>query len=360
MKSLHFSGSAEDIGRQHGIQAKEEVLFSLDSYEKLFWHEGEITWKEAIELAKTHESYIEKTNVALLEEMNGIAKGASVDFYDILTLNARSEIALTTNKTDGCTSIAILPPIGTAAYLGQTWDWREAQSRSLFLTKIEQKNAPVIQMVTEGGIIGKIGMNDNGLGVCLNALRANIRKNRLPVHVGLREILNSATIKEVYQKISDDTIASSANFLIAQGRTREKDALAINMEISPKGIAEDTTADAYLFHTNHFCSESLIEHIGKESIEDSANSFRRKDRIEELIDANVSQKKHITRDVIKKWFADHKHYPKSICRHRENESSAYTNTVTAFSVIMNLEECQMLLMEGQACSPVEEIEVGFS
>ncbi|MEC2159582.1 C45 family peptidase [Virgibacillus halodenitrificans] len=360
MKSLHFSGSAEDIGIQHGIQAKEEVLYSLDSYEKLFWHEGKINWKEAIELAKSHERYIEKTNVGLLEEMNGIAKGASVDFYDILTLNARSEIALTANKADGCTSVAVMPPIATATYLGQTWDWREAQSRSLILTKIEQKNSPVIHMVTEGGIIGKIGLNTNGLGVCLNALRANLRTNKLPVHVGLREILNSETMEEVYQKIGDDTIASSANFLIAQGKNKEEEALAINKEISPEGIAEKTTADAYLYHTNHFCSESLIEHIGKESIEDSLNSFTRKDRIEELINASVSQKKHITRDVLKTWFADHKHYPESICRHRENESSAYTNTVTAFSVIMNLEECNMLLMEGQACCPVEEKKVGFS
>src|SRR5699024_6936039 len=163
-----------------------------------------------------HVPAIEKTNIDLIQEMEGIAQGSSMDFEDILTLNARSEIALTQNKSDGCTSLAVLPPTSEQSFLAQTWDWRSAQSRSLIMTKIKQQHAPNIHMVTEGGIIGKIGLNEHGLGVCLNALRANISSNELPIHLGLREVLNSRDIYEAEGKVIDGQLGSSANILITQ------------------------------------------------------------------------------------------------------------------------------------------------
>lgn len=352
MKILNLSGSAFDIGVGHGKQAKTEIHYSLDSYEKLFWYEAHLDWKRATELAKLHIDYIEKTNVSLLEEIEGIAKGASVDFDDILALNARSEIALTNNKSDGCTSLTILPPVADKAYLGQNWDWRAAQSKSLIITKIGQKIGPTICMVTEGGIIGKIGLNSSGLGVCLNALRANVKSNKLPVHLGLREILNSETLEEAESKVTNRKIASSANFLIVQDK--EANLHAANIEVSPIGEDKKVTNDSYLYHTNHFCSDMLIEKIGREKMNTTENTFIRKNRIQQLIKEQLFKNEPINRDQIKNLFADHENCPNSICRHKEEGSSDYTNTVTAFSVIMNLTDRNMYFMRGNPCSPIEE------
>ncbi|RYG72453.1 hypothetical protein FH966_10300 [Lentibacillus cibarius] len=351
MKALYLSGTAFDIGKQHGTQAKEEVHHSLDSYERLFWYEANMKWKHAIELGKLHLDYIEKTNIALLDEMEGIAKGASVSFHDILALNARSEIALTNNKSDGCTSVALMPTIAESAFLGQTWDWRASQSKSLIFTNIKQNDAPEINMVTEGGIIGKIGLNAYGLGVCLNALRANMKSNKLPVHLGLREILNSIDLNEALEKIRDQKIASSANFLIAQGD--KSGAKATNVEISPVGEDRKTTRDNFLYHTNHFYSARLVDQIGKEKLNTTENTFYRASRIKKLINNTINDKKIITTDIIRQWFSDHEHYPNSICRHMEEDSSEYTSTVTAFSIIMDLNKHNLYLMEGQACNPSE-------
>src|SRR5690625_1551812 len=137
MKILNLSGTPFEIGFQHGKQAYEEVHFSIDSYERLFVDNIGLSWEDAIEEAKTYLDYIEATDITLLEEMDGIAQGAGVDFHDILTLNARSEIILAKNNSDGCTSVSIMPPLGDNVYLAQTWDWRASQARSIIMTKIE-------------------------------------------------------------------------------------------------------------------------------------------------------------------------------------------------------------------------------
>lgn len=352
MKVLELAGTPYEIGLKHGKSAKEEVEYSLDSYERLFFHNVDLTWEQARKLAKKHLDAIEKANIDLIEEMEGVAKGASVTFEDILTLNARSEIALTQNKADGCTSLAVLSPTSERSFLAQTWDWRSAQSRSLIMTKIKQQNGPAIHMVTEGGIIGKIGLNEHGLGVCLNALRANVSSDQLPIHLGLREVLNSRDIYEAEGKVIDGQLGSSANFMIAQddGNIRR----AINLELSPTTYDKKETETSTLYHTNHFCSTPINEAIGKENLNTTANSYDRINRIGELIHQFTSSDKIVTEEDIKKWLSDHENEPHTICRHKVAGSSDYTDTITAFAVIMDLPNKRMYLMEGQPCQPIEE------
>lgn len=357
MKVIKMSGSPNQIGLIHGKEAKEEVHYSLDSYEKLFYNQSGFSWREATELAKNYISIIEDRNTDLLEEMDGIAKGSSVRFEDILTLNVRSEIALTSNTNDGCTSLSVMPPLSNKAYLAQNWDWRSAQSRSLITAHIHQENSTNIQMVTEGGIIGKIGLNNYGLGVCLNAIRANVRSNQLPIHLGLREVLNSKYINEAMDKVICGKIGSSANFLIAQdaGNIRK----ALNLELSPRTYDTRKTTDAYLYHTNHFCSETITQEIGKGNLRIAENTYHRFDRMGDLLRSAENDSGNITESVIKKWLSDHKNEPLSICRHKNEEESSYTDTITAFSVIMNVTDQEMYVMEGQPCQPSEEYRFTF-
>lgn len=352
IKIIKANGTPSEIGLKHGNNAKNEVHYSIDSYEKLFYNNAGINWKQAIELAKKYIDVIETSNLDLLEEMEGIAKGASVEFEDILALNARSEIALTNNVNDGCTSLAIMPPLSDKAYLAQNWDWRSAQSRSLIMLDMHQNNGTTIQMVTEGGIIGKIGLNNHGLGVCLNALRANVKSNQLPVHLGLREVLNAESIDEAEQKVIGGKLGSSANFLIAQSNNEIMK--AINLELSPRKYDKKETDNAYLYHTNHFCSKIVTKDIGKENLNTIDNTYSRFDRIDKLISNKADEKELISESIIKEWLSDHKNDPSSICRHLNELESPYEDTITAFSIIMNLTDKKMYLMEGQPCQPLEE------
>src|SRR5699024_3028154 len=162
----------------------------------------------------------EKYDLQLIEEMEGVAKGAGVDFEDILALNTRTEIALGNygKKTfsDGCTATATMPPVGTDMIISQNWDWKGTQTKSLLLLEVHIKGKPTITMVTEGGMIGKIGYNSEGLGLCFNALLTDKKSDEVPIHLALRGILNSFTLSEAVSRVKDGQTAASASVLIGK------------------------------------------------------------------------------------------------------------------------------------------------
>ena len=89
---IKVSGTPYERGFQYGSQAKERIRKVIDEYKVLFEKEAFITWDKAYELSKPYRKEIEKYRPDLVEEMQGIADGAGLDFNTILTLNCRSEI----------------------------------------------------------------------------------------------------------------------------------------------------------------------------------------------------------------------------------------------------------------------------
>lgn len=350
MKHLKLIGSAYDIGLQHGSKARTEVHYSLDSYEQLFYHEKNISWTAAREIAKDHIDYLDQNDHAFLEEIEGIAKGASVDFEDILALNARSEIALTGN-TDGCTSMGVVSPSNDNLYLAQTWDWRSAQKRSLLTLDIESSQNNIV-MVTEAGILGKIGMNRHGLGVCLNALRVNYRQHTLPIHVTLRKILNMDNIDEALEIINNKEVASAANILIGQDDT-DSIRKIVNNEVTVTHVdAKEITDSGHVYHTNHLCSSEILDNLEHEH-DSSENSYKRLETIDSLIIESIDHHKDIDHGEIRSWLSNHDNVPHAICRHGNHSESYYTDTVTAFAISMNLSEKNLHILEGTPCTPTE-------
>lgn len=350
IKKLQLKGKPREIGEAHGREGKEQVMQSLETYESLFSEYRDIPWKKAQELALRHVDAIEKYDFDFIEEMEGVAKGAGVDFEDILVLNTRSEIALTYQSkpafTDGCTAIAIMAPLTSETMIGQNWDWKAKQIQSLLLLEIEQEGKPNIKMVTEGGIIGKIGFNSKGLGVLLNALHTNNKSEQVPIHLGLRAVLNSSSLGEAIARVKDGQMASPANFLIASDEGQGR-ALAANVEVSAVGIDMLFPTNGWLVHTNHLLSETLkvqIQDLNDMKFEDS---MIRKSRAEQLIQMALQSGNEINENVFKEWFSDRFNAPNSIC-HQENVSIPEPRRMeTVFSIIMNLTKQSMQLCVGK-------------
>ena len=95
----------------------------------------------------------------------------------------------------------------------------EEQKQNLVILTVHQPSLPTIKMITEAGIIGKIGMNSAGVGVCFNAIRAKgLTSTRMPVHLGLRTVLESTSAAEAIGKLEEVGMASAAHMLIADGK----------------------------------------------------------------------------------------------------------------------------------------------
>lgn len=349
MKKLVLRGSPKEIGERHGQEGKIEVIQSLETYERLFFGYQKINWKQAKEYALAHVEAISKHDQQLIEEMEGVANGAGVDFEDILALNARSEIALANYKrkafSDGCTALAVTQPVSSDTIIGQNWDWKGQQKKSLLQLEIHIEGKPVVTMVTEGGLIGKIGYNSAGLGICFNALLSDKKSNEVPIHLALRSVLNSFSLHEAISKIKGGQTAAAANFLIGKAEN-ELNGMVVNVEISPFGIDMIGGNDGVFVHTNHICSDYIKTYLNDMNEFKYDDSILRKKRAEQLIYTTIAKKKSISHTNFKEWLSDTFNAPNSINHYKNKFAPEHRRMETVFSIIMNLSKRKILLCVG--------------
>ncbi|KAF5575431.1 isopenicillin-N n-acyltransferase [Fusarium pseudoanthophilum] len=184
-----------------------------------------MNWEAVRQEAQQYIQPLQKLFPRYAEELQGLADGAGFELVDIVALNVRTEITfgLYTRvpsapiQTDGCTSAAYRQPNGEVL-LAQNWDWQPEQAPNLFICHISQPGTdiPDISMVTEGGVIGKIGINSSGVGTCLNAIRARgVDNTKIPIHLALRTALESHSAREAAEKLYEVGTAGSGHILVS-------------------------------------------------------------------------------------------------------------------------------------------------
>ncbi|OIW30902.1 isopenicillin-N N-acyltransferase [Coniochaeta ligniaria NRRL 30616] len=274
MKRLTLRGSPREIGAQYGAAAREEILFSIDSYKDIFHQTAGTTWDQSCQSALRWLPVLREKCPDIVEEMEALAAAAGVDFPSILALNLRSEIALT-HYSDGCTAIG--QSYEGKTFIAQNWDWMDSQSRALLGLEVRPSGGkPAFFILAEAGIVGKYGFNDRGVGVCLNALRCGAcSTDKLPIHVALRKVLGCESFAEARRMLDDLGVASAANFLMA-----DRSGACASVEVSPRGNF-DILPDGrgIVCHTNHLYSEEATARLKDHP---STNSFTRLERIRAL------------------------------------------------------------------------------
>ena len=213
MKRLTLKGSPREVGAQYGTAARDEIMFSIESYKDIFQQTAGTTWEQSCQTALRWLPVLREKCPEIVHEMEALAEAAGVQFSEILALNLRSEIALT-HYTDGCTSIG--QTYGPDTFIAQNWDWMESQSCSLVGLEVHLPGKPAFFILAEAGIVGKYGFNDRGVGVCLNALRCGAcSTEKLPIHVALRKVLECESFAQARAMLDDLGVASAANLLMA-------------------------------------------------------------------------------------------------------------------------------------------------
>ncbi|KAH8664251.1 acyl-coenzyme A:6-aminopenicillanic acid acyl-transferase-domain-containing protein [Xylariales sp. PMI_506] len=330
------SGSPWQIGFAHGSQIPKRISVAIANYSVLFFETADADWKESKARAATYLPFLEENEPDLVEEMRGIAAGAGVDFLDILALNLRSEISLT-NYSDGCTSIATRNADVSEVFLAQNWDWVSEAANSTALFDIRKTGKPRIRMMGEAGIVAKFGINDAGVGICMNAIRCGaVAKNQLPVHLAMRRVLECASFDEALAMLEKKGLASCVNLVIA-----DKSGKLATIECTPKGLAPIYPEDGNwtTFHTNHFWSPNLPAGIRDHP---SNNSFSRLERIKEL-----SRRERATVEKIRMWLSDEKGAPGSICRSVPPNTKGVERMETLATIIIDIPSLKFQISFGK-------------
>ncbi|GAD92880.1 conserved hypothetical protein [Paecilomyces variotii No. 5] len=318
MKKIWCSGTTYEIGYTHGVEAAGEIKNAIIFYADLFMKHSRLDWSQVKLLARSFHDTIKTQWPQYHKEMEGIANGAKCELLDIIALNVRTEIVFG-KFSDGCTSLYY--GRDGAAYLGQNWDWMEAQKSNLIQLTIIQDGLPTIKMITEAGIIGKIGLNSAGVGVCFNAIRAKgLDMTRLPAHFGLRVALESTSALGAVEKLERIGLASSAHILIGDPGT------AVGLEFTSTSTARVAiNPSGFLVHTNHM----LLQHANICEPKWLDDSPVRLHTVEEKISQAGGR---LSWEHFNGIFEDETNYPCSINRAAEGSS----DLATLFNIVMDL------------------------
>lgn len=349
VKTIHCAGSPYDVGFTHGKSVSAEVNYNIKTYTSFFAETVQITWDQARERSVAQfVPTLEQKYPEILEEMRGVADGAGgagggLTRDDILTLNVRSEIALT-NYADGCTSISQTAN-GGKIFLAQNWDWLEELQKGMVFLHIKPTGTSIeLKFLSEAGIVGKIGMNSAGFGLCSNALRSGaLNKHNFPVHVMSRRLLQYATnFDSAVAIIEQFGLASTINYIIGDKSGKHAD-----IECSPHGNVFILPHDGYVAHTNHLYGPgqppNLVDHP-------APNSMSRLLRIRELTDHDKKLQVPTTFASLRARLSDQEGTPFSICRDRPPPGAVgMDRMITLSTIMMELTSCTGKVLIGRPC-----------
>jgi isopenicillin-N N-acyltransferase-like protein len=201
-------------------------------------------------------------------------------------------------------------------------------------------------MITEAGIIGKIGLNSAGVGVCLNAIRAKgLDAVRMPVHLGLRTVLECSSAKEAVAKLEGAGMASSAHMLIGDGSGD-----ATGLEFTSTTIAKlPVDEQCRIIHANHL----LLPHEGAHETPWLKDSPERVNRMT-FLTVELKNKDPSWKDV-SGLFEDQDGLPGAICRSQELPSTS----ATLFNIVMDLKRKTAVVKMGKPCNVEEVVDLSF-
>ncbi|MFW9784053.1 MAG: C45 family autoproteolytic acyltransferase/hydrolase [Candidatus Heimdallarchaeota archaeon] len=245
---LDVAGSPGEIGTQHGKLLKERIHRVIEFYsdvtKKLDEEGRESNRKFILNSARKFKNIIQKFNSEYALEIESIADAADVDPLWIYAINSRSEImANMENGSTECTAIFFRTP----RILGQNWDWAADFEDLAVIMRLTTSDGHKIIQVTEPGMIGKIGFNNSGLGVCLNFLHVDEELLGLPIHIILRAMLECKTIEEAKKLAKKVGNGQSGNILIGDKYGKYQD-----IEYEGSDISFLESEINYFVHTNHF------------------------------------------------------------------------------------------------------------
>ncbi|KAJ5594784.1 uncharacterized protein N7459_000992 [Penicillium hispanicum] len=328
---LTLKGSSREVGLEHGRALRDQIRSQINIYDAMFQYTSKLSWPEVREVSKEFQPSMKKLTPHLYAEMEAIAEGAELDILDIVALNCRSEIALG-KFSDGCTSLS-WKKNENSRVLCQNWDWKPCVSKNLARVSIEQAGKPKIYMITEAGIVGKIGFNSAGVGTCLNAIRAKpMISSKVPIHLALRLCLETTSVGNAVRVLESlGGVASAQHILVADSSK------ALALELSPVGnryLPED--ASGLIGHTNHFLVNTYVEEPPWLS-----GSTIRLNRLRELTQGLIAE--GVEGDAItpallrERVFSDTFNTPQAICCQEDDISSP---NATLFNIVMDLNSVQ--------------------
>jgi isopenicillin-N N-acyltransferase-like protein len=226
----------------------------------------------------------------LASEVAATAAGALLPVWQLASLNARTEILATMPPVaEGECSTAVHAPTGARKPVTiQTWDWHGSLAPHGLVLQLTTRGDRTVKLLTEFGMLGKIGVNSAGLGLHFNILHHESDHDEagVPVHAIARRLQEEATTVEEAIALARSARVSASTVLTVVC-ARDSCPRAASIELSPAATAVAVPReDGWLLHTNHF----LDRELGKgECMPESSTTRARFEHLQRVVPQMVSE-----------------------------------------------------------------------
>ena len=257
LKTVTFRGGGYELGLQHGKALKTEIAAIIEAWKKntaaALGKDADEALEEFYQYAQFEEA-IRQWTPNLYEEVRGIADGANQDFKDVLVLNLLDEFWVYVNTVKNvdnhhCSAVGVPAAKGNPGYISQNMDLEAYTDGFQVLMRLEKtKNTPERLILTYPGLVALNGMNEKGMGVCVNTLmQLEASATGLPVAFVIRRLIDSSDKKDMLNFIQTVKHASGQNYIVGiRGEVYDFEASANKVvRFDPKN--ENGT----VYHTNH-------------------------------------------------------------------------------------------------------------
>jgi isopenicillin-N N-acyltransferase-like protein len=336
-REVDVSGEPFEMGRQIGEATRDEIRgFSevvIERVNKTF----PVSREKALEVARASVPFAEQYSKDMVDELKGMSEGSGVSFEELMLLQVRNQ--LQPEGDAGCTSFAISSPASQGTVVGQNWDNDPGLDPFTVVLKRRPEGKPAFLSITQAGLISYIGLNDSGMGVCLNTLPAPSRGLGVPHYFTVRGIFETDSLTDAVQAVRRAHRAIPANIILVTPQGPAD----LEVTIEHVHVIEDS-GSGVVTHTNH-CEHPDLVRVN-EAFPELIQSGTRKIRVERIL-GELSRPMAI--EGLKDALRDHEGYPTSICRH-PNDHPTTGYWATTFSVIIEPEAGLLHASRGTPCS----------
>ncbi len=252
LKIVYLYGNGYERGFQHGKLLKKDIKYVVSVLKRVV---GPFAYYVAILEAKKLDVNIPKEYRC---EMEGVAEGAGVSYYDILLINTFDDL----KHLVGCSSLIVVKSNFSKEFIfARNLDYPHselARKNIIFVYKNMEKHSYI--SVAFPGYIGVLtGFND--AGICISIHTSATRENQWGIPTGflLRECMeNSNSLNDLFKIVSTSKRCQGNNLMV--GSFKENLAAVIEYTAKHMGIRYFPKDRGFIECTNHFQIEKMKQY----------------------------------------------------------------------------------------------------
>ncbi|MEZ0395747.1 MAG: C45 family peptidase [Anaerolineales bacterium] len=340
---IYVQGTHREMGRQIGEACRKQVQHSIENAHTLLasaYQQLELTWEGAQIQARKYIPFAQERYPQYVEEMQGIAEGANVNFDDLAVITAMEAVTMDALHLTRCTSIAVNDERTADGHvlMAHNEDWVPEDEDDVFVIHATPKHEPPFLAMTYGGLLPNIGFNAHGIAQMCDSVYPNDSRIGTPRIVVSRAVLAARTPDEAIRHMLSAQRAAGYNHVLVH-----ESGELYSVEVSARRFAILYGEDGYIVHTNHYLSPRMQE-VEREP-EDLVASRIRYLRALRLV-------KREARHTIKTLQAiqrDHVNYSNSICNHAIDVNNPLDREKTINALVIDLTARQMHIAWGNPC-----------